>query len=95
MSGCVWERFLATGPRALLERAGQISALPIGPVDTNPVIRCSAAEGDGFDGTWWDAIALIWHWRGGVQPLLESFEAFVQSLNRLRLGTGIAPVLFR
>ena len=94
MSGCDWEPFLATGPRALLERAGQISAAPVGPVDANPVIRCSAAEGDGFDGTWWHAIALIWYWRCGVQALLELFKAFVQSLNRLRLGTGIAPVPF-
>ena len=94
MSGCDWELFLATGPRALLERAGQISAVPVGPVDTNPVIRCSAAEGDGFDGTWWHAIALIWYWRCGVQALLELFKAFVQSLNRLRLGTGIALVPF-
>jgi hypothetical protein len=94
MSGCDWELFLATGPRALLERAGQISAVPVGPVDTNPVIRCSAAEGDGFDGTWWHAIALIWYWRCGVQALFKLSEAFVQSLDRLRLGTGIVPVPF-
>lgn len=94
MSGCDWELFLATGPRALLERAGQISAVPVGPVNANPVIRCSAAEGDGFDGTWWHAIALIWHWRCGVQALFKLFEAFVQSLDCLRLGTGVVPVPF-
>ena len=81
---------LATGPGSLFKRARKIRSFAIGPVDTDPVIRCAAAEGDGLNGARGHSIASIGSWCSVVNALFESLEASVQLLNRLCLQGGVA-----